>query len=48
MKLKMELKNLKKEIGFNQKLYLDGIRQLKLVVCQTTLVMPYTAQTTQL
>lgn len=31
MKLKMELKNLKKEIGFNQKLYLDGIRQLKLV-----------------
>ena len=31
MKLKMELKNWKKEIGFNQKLYLDGIRQLKLV-----------------
>ena len=31
MKLKVELKNWKKEIGFNQKLYLDGIRQLKLV-----------------
>ena len=31
MNLKIELKNMKKEIGFNQKLYLDGIRQLKLV-----------------
>ena len=31
MKLKRELKNMKKEIGFNRKLYLDGIRQLRLV-----------------